>query len=429
MKQHEHSAPCDRRAFLAISASGVASLHPALAGALASSKSGAPVVAPGWIPSESLLSELPSLMHVACVPGLSMAVVEDGAVTWTRAFGVLNATMKDVVRADTLFEAASISKAVFAYAVLQLADEGRLDLDRPLVAYHRPSYLPDDPLIARITARHVLTHSSGLPALGDDQRPASFKPSFAPGSAFSYSGEGTFWLQLVVEHITGLGLSAFMRTQLFERAGMQHSTFIGDASHASQSAFGHQNGVVARDQGWRNVLGLIVPLQEKWNRAIRDWSNDDWVRAAAEIDSAKPAPARVRFQNAAASMLTTATDCARFITLAMERPQRASWEISDGSRRAMVAPQVAVREGGALWWGLGWAVQRDTDWWRVSHEGNNGDRFTSYAGFDPVRRRGMVVLTNSGSGFGVYQRIVRAATGLDQLSFVAEMNPPRGAGK
>jgi CubicO group peptidase (beta-lactamase class C family) len=173
------------------------------------------------------------------------------------------------------------------------------------------------------------------------------------------------------------------------------------------------------------VLPLVVPLAERLGKPIRTWSNEDWVRAAAELAPNSPAPPRVRFQNAAASLLTTASDYARFLTLLMDRTEAAPWELREGTRRAMISPQIAVSEGGPLWWGLGWCLESSSGRWRVSHEGNNDGRFTSYAGFDPAARRGLVVLTNGGSGFGVYQRIVREATGLDQLSFIANMDPPR----
>lgn len=412
-----------RRGFLGASASAMAGLNTvpgnALAGAISLSRNTA---AARWMPPKSTLSELPALMHLAGLPGLSIAVVDNGAVAWTSHFGVSNASTKAPIDDQTLFEAASISKAVFAYAVLQLVDQKKLDLDTPLASIHLPPYLPDIPFIREITARHVLTHSTGLPNWGDEKDPKSFIPAFKPGTFFGYSGEGFFWLQLVVEQLTGLGLSAFMRQQLFEPAGMLRSSFIGDAELATRSAFGHQGGVVARDQGWRNVLPMILPFAEKWSRPIRDWSNADWVNAGKELVPNNPPP-RVRFQNAAASMLTTATDYATFLTLVMERTRRSAWEISENTRRAAVAPQMTVLPGGGLSWGLGWAVQRTSDGRRVSHEGNNDDRFTSYAGFDPARKCGLVVLSNAGSGFGIYQRIVRESTGLDQLSFVANLHP------
>jgi len=171
---------------------------------------------------------------------------------------------------------------------------------------------------------------------------------------------------------------------------------------------------------------VTEPIAEKWGKPVRDWTHDDWLRAGAEIVPKSP-PKRLRFVNAAGSLLTTATDYARFLALAMKRPRRASWEIQERTRQAMISPQVAVQEGGPVWWGLGWELEKWPGGWLFSHEGNNDNRATTYAGGDAASGDGMVVLANAGSGFAVYQRILRAATNYDQVSFIAELNPPRGA--
>lgn len=414
-----------RRHFLGLAAGGAGSLVSACAAG--SGPANASSAGGGWVPPAELLERIPVEMRVAALPGMEVAAVEGGEVAWQQPFGVARADTGVPVEADTLFEAASISKAVFAYVALQLVDGGEIDLDRPLVSYHRPSYLPDDPRIARITARHALTHSSGLPNWGDEKDPTTFVPAFEPGTRFRYSGEGYFWLQLVAEKITGKGLSELARSRLFEPAGMHRSSFIGDEELAATAAYGHEGGRVSANQGWRGVLSMVAPLAARWGKPIRSWTNDDWVRVARELSPNAPPPPRVRFQNAAASLLTTAGDYARFLTLVMARPAPAAWELRDETRRAMIAPRIAVREREPLWWGMGWCVERDGGGWRVSHEGNNDGRFTSYAGFDPSARRGLVVLANGGSGFGVYQRMVRATTGLDQLSFIADLDPPREA--
>ncbi|MBW8880097.1 MAG: beta-lactamase family protein, partial [Asticcacaulis sp.] len=248
------------------------------------------------------LDRLRLWMTTACLPGLSMARLERGVVTNSVHVGLANAETGQQVTGDTLFEACSMSKPVFAYGVLKLSEAGVIDLDRPLSAYFLPDYYPDDPLIRTITARHVLSHSSGLPPWGDENKPESFKPGFEPGRYFSYSGEGYFWLQLVVEHVTGLGLDPVMRQHLFEPAGMRSSYFAGFEALASRAAFGHRIGKVAADQGWRNVLGQTEPLAAKWGKPLRDWTQTDWLRAGAELVPSSP-PKRLRFTNAAASLL------------------------------------------------------------------------------------------------------------------------------
>ncbi|MEO6103137.1 MAG: serine hydrolase domain-containing protein, partial [Pseudoxanthomonas sp.] len=80
-------------------------------------------------------------MQAFAVPGVGIAVVEDGKVAWSRGFGVTHALTRAPVHADTIFEDASLSKPVFAYLVMQLVDGGLIDLDRPLVQYRRLDYL------------------------------------------------------------------------------------------------------------------------------------------------------------------------------------------------------------------------------------------------------------------------------------------------
>ena len=113
--------------------------------------------------SERLNTAIPNLMREADVPGLSIAVIQDGKVLLNQSFGVMNAGTREPVTASTVFEAASLSKPVFAYAVLKLADAGKLDLDKPLVQYLGDSYIKDDERVNLITARRVLTHSTGFP--------------------------------------------------------------------------------------------------------------------------------------------------------------------------------------------------------------------------------------------------------------------------
>lgn len=315
-----------------------------------------------------------------------------------------------------------MSKAVFAYAVLQLVERGVIALDRPLAGYHRPPYLPPDARIDRITARHVLTHTSGLRNWGEEGTPDTFHPMFEPGSRVSYSGEGFFWLQLVVEKLTGLGLDALLRAQLFEPAGMNHSMFALDQEVTRNLAAGHVGGRRAANQGMRDILALVTPLAKQWHKPVRDWSHDDWLRSAAALDPGRPTR-RVRFQNAASSLFTTATDYARFLGLMMDGTPRASWQISDALRREMISPLHTVQPGEALWRGLGWSIERCADQVRFGHEGNNDGRFTAYSGGEARPGRGLVILTNADAGFGVYQRLVRAITGCDQWSFIANLAP------
>jgi len=174
-----------------------------------------------------IAAQTPTLMRKLHVPGVSIALVEGGRVSWVGAYGSANARTKRRVDTNTLFEAASMSKPLFTYATLKLVEGGVMDLDRPLVEYLDEPYLPDQPKHRLITARMVMNHTSGFP----NWRPNGWlggkplKIRFEPGSRHGYSGEGFLYLQRVVEHITGKPLQTFMRKKLLEPIGMTSSSY------------------------------------------------------------------------------------------------------------------------------------------------------------------------------------------------------------
>ncbi len=111
-----------------------------------------------------LEQRIPQLMQAGEAPGLSLALIREAKLVWHHGFGVKNAETKEPVTDSTVFEAASLSKPVFAYAVLKLVDSGKLDLDKPLNQYLPGNYdVGDDPRLNQITARRVLSHTTGFP--------------------------------------------------------------------------------------------------------------------------------------------------------------------------------------------------------------------------------------------------------------------------
>jgi CubicO group peptidase (beta-lactamase class C family) len=132
------------------------------------------------------------LNHCQREPGLSIATIEGGSLQWAGSFGVKDTESQQTVTSRTIFPAASLSKVVFAYAVLKLADQGDLELDDPLSKYV-PGYVENDERVNLITARQVLTHRTGFPNWRPRNRPLAIQ--FNPGERFSYSGEGFIYLQ------------------------------------------------------------------------------------------------------------------------------------------------------------------------------------------------------------------------------------------
>jgi CubicO group peptidase (beta-lactamase class C family) len=376
-----------------------------------------------WIPSEAFLAGLPEWMRAFGVPGLGIAVVEDGDVAWHRAFGVADTASGAAVDADSVFECASLSKPVFAYVALKLVDTGVLQLDRTLAHYHRPDYLAkDDPRLDRITVRDVLRHSSGLPNWREHPDREPLRTLAEPGKGVNYSGEAFYWLQLVAEQATGESLDQLARRHLFEPAGMRASTYTWSAHAARHSVIGEPApGTTPTVQTFHRQWSLLQPIAEARGKPLREWTWNDGVRALPQAQAAAPAGMFVwpgdLLANSAASLRGPVQDYARFIAHVMARPTRQCWEIGEDTRQAMLTPQMPLREG----WldkGLGWNLERidaNTRWF--FHGGANAGRYKTFTVGDPGRRRGLVVMTNGGGGTGVYQRVVRAATGRDLLAF------------
>lgn len=377
-----------------------------------------------WIPDAALQGDVPRWMDALGVPGAAVAAVEAGEVAWSRQWGVLQAGAPARVDARTQFEAASLSKPAFAWLVLRLVDAGTLSLDRTLASYLRPAYVSPDARTARITVRDVLRHSSGLPNWRAHPASEPLMAQVEPGTRVDYSGEAVFWLQLVAEHVTGQALDELAREHLFTPAGMHDSTFAWDAGSAARSVRGHAaaDAKTPAKEFFRDTFNAALPVAQARGKPLARWRWDDAVAALPEVARRAPAGsvtwAGDVMANAAASLRTTATDYARFLSLCLPQPRPAPWILRESTRAAMLSPQTPV-PGRWSRKTLGWNLEQTRTGPVFFHGGSNGDAFKAFALGDAARRRGLVVFTNSGSGTALYRRIVRAATGLDLLAFDA----------
>jgi CubicO group peptidase (beta-lactamase class C family) len=127
----------------------------------------------------NLEKQIPGLMKEALVPGLSIAIIKDAKLLWRRGFGVKDSASKEPVDNDTVFEAGSTSKPVFAYVVMKLCEKGVMNLDTPLTKYTSERFLDGDPRLDLITARHVLSHTTGFQNWRSKKEP--LKIHFQPG--------------------------------------------------------------------------------------------------------------------------------------------------------------------------------------------------------------------------------------------------------
>jgi CubicO group peptidase (beta-lactamase class C family) len=308
------------------------------------------------------------LLAAADVPGIASAVIRNAQIERTICCGVRDVRSPVPVNEDTVFDAASLSKPVFAHAVLQLADQGVLSLDAPLARY-LPGYMPADERASSITAKHVLSHSAGLPNWRNDELP--LKTYFSPGERYSYSGEGFLYLQKVVEAMTGEKLHILAERLVLGPFGMTRSSFVWD---------------------WRFDQNRAAP-------------HDDFGRPAVAW---KPGEG-----NAAATLQTTAADYARFLLRVMDgarlRPETAArWlrphiEVRHRKPQSLEAEIQDVTTGVA--WGLGWGLELDEG--TFFHWGNNGS-FKAFTVGSFQNRDALVFFMNGASGLSLMPEIVSA---------------------
>jgi CubicO group peptidase (beta-lactamase class C family) len=191
--------------------------------------------------------QVSKIMTQTNAKGLAVAVIDHGKVTYVHSYGVRNAK-GDPLTTDTVMYGASLTKTVFAYAVMQLVDQGKLkldtplkdDLDKPLPTYGPDPVFPDkygpykdlagDPRWEKITPRMCLTHSTGFSNFWFIEPDHKLHIHFDPGTRFSYSGEGFILLQFVIEHgrqSQGLGLDVGDLTRVnFERLRMTRTSLV-----------------------------------------------------------------------------------------------------------------------------------------------------------------------------------------------------------
>jgi CubicO group peptidase (beta-lactamase class C family) len=247
--------------------------------------------------------------------GLAIALIENGRVQSVRAFGVRDARGAPLTT-DTVMYGASLTKTLFAYLVMQLAQEKRLQLDEPigkmlprplpeygnLDAYGNWGDLADDPRWQMITPRMVLNHSTGFANfsfLEPDQR---LRIHFDPGSRFAYSGEGIMLLQFGLEKGLGLDVGKELKRRFFDPLGMTNTSLMWRAEFADNLADGwnEQGKVEAHDQRSRvraagsmdttiADLAIMTAAMARGFGLKRKW-RDMFVRGTLPITSAQQFP-------------------------------------------------------------------------------------------------------------------------------------------
>jgi CubicO group peptidase (beta-lactamase class C family) len=314
-------------------------------------------------------------------PGLAVALVCQGRIAWAAGYGVADQAKGQPVTPATRFQAASVSKPVTAWGVLRLVEQGRIGLDEPVVGHLRRWCPPPSPFQAEaITVRRLLSHTAGLSVHGyagqtldrplppieaslSGEAGGSFPVELldTPGRRWLYSGGGYSVLQLLVEELTGRPFADVMQTEILDGLGMTASSFH-----------------------WRRTAATACPHDADGGRL----------------------PEFCFAEQAAAGLVTTAPDLARFAAAALpesegEPPGRGVLSPAGARLALTAAPGTEGR------WGLGYGVGLLPSGDRLAyHEGANRGWRAGLA-LLPDRRMGIVVLANGDAGSAPINAVVQ----------------------
>ena len=343
------------------------------------------IVSPGSSPERLRLSD--RMAHYN-VPGLSVAIIRDCRVAFTRGYGVrergLRKRDRDTIKTNTIFQAASISKPVASIAALRLVEQGKLGLDADITAAMRGWSLPDSELTRKhpVTLRLLLSHGAGLTVHGFGGYPAGQRvPSIqqildgkppanseavrvdqVPGSKFKYSGGGYTVAQLLMTEATKQSFPQLMRDLVLAPAGMGSSTYEQPlpSKMAARAASGHRPD------------GTVLP--GRWHTYP---------------------------EMAAAGLWTTPADLARF-AIDIMRSDR-----GDGNAiiRQKTAKEILRKQMGD--WGLGVEVSGSDKAKAFKHGGAN-EGYRAYFIAFPKTCQGAAVMTNSDNGNALIRETLRS---------------------
>ena len=354
------------------------------------------VAAPGKSIQTYLDRRVPDLLDRYDVPGASIALIEDGEVTWSGAYGTADLAEGRPTNETTPFQVQSITKSVTAWGVLRLVEQDEIGLDDS-IASHITGWEPPDTEYSwkEVTIRRVLSHSAGLPAGGYERVPIDEEPpplrealsGNADGPAarptdesgeFRYSNPGYALLELLIEEVTGCDYAAYMHEEILGQLAMDGATFDVTEQLRSELATEHF------------VDGTQVPLAH--------------------------GPARAQ-----GGLYATAEDIARFVAAGM-----ATSEKPPG--RDLLAPEsiaelyTATVETTGFYGlatddaGLGFFVETHADGKQAVMNGGQGAGSWNWFHAVPETGDGIVILTNSERSVQLIADVVEAWTEHSEFS-------------
>lgn len=316
------------------------------------------------------------------VPGVSIAVVENGAIKWAKGYGIANTNSGRKIDEKTMFQAGSISKPLSALAALQLVDDGNVSLDQDVNDYLVDWKIPTSTFteVEKVTLQRLLTHTAGVTVHGfpgykqSDKFPTITQvlngegntPKIVidtiPGSIWRYSGGGYTIMEKIVEDVSERPLEEIMANTVLKPLGMENSTFEQPLVTNSQS-----NVSAAYDYEGKIIKGL--------------WNNYP--------------------EQAAAGLWTTPSDLAKYCIEIQEILKGKE----DGILSKITVDKMLTKDKND--WGLGPSLSLDGDRLLFRHGGKNAG-FTNKLVSFAHQGNAVIVMTNADNGGKLIDEILRS---------------------
>ncbi len=351
------------------------------------------------IEDSKLDTRIKTLMDSAKVTGLAISVFNDNQIVYRKVFGYANFEKKTLLQINSSFYGASLSKAVFGYLVAILANDGIIDLDKPLqqyldipipdmkfkVEWRGFQDLKNDKRYETITARMCLSHTTGfqnwrwLQRPGELENKKKLKIYFDPGTQYFYSGEGIMLLQYVIEHITGKDLEALAKEKIFEPLQMRNTSYLWQERFEDNFCNGHTIEQAAIEKDKRDNAQAAGSMETN----LIDYSL--FVRHILRSYHGKSTITDLMF-----------TPNFRIRTKAQFGPL--SLEQSDEN------------EAIQLNYGLGWGLLQSPFGLGAFKEGH-GEGFQHYSIIFPQTGTGIVIMSNSDNAESIFKELLESAIG------------------
>ncbi len=363
----------------------------------------------------STLQDLPKVLKASLrkrqVPGASVAVLRKGRIVASAAAGVVNLSTQVPTTTDSVFQIGSISKILTTTLIMQLVDQGKLDLDMPIVEYLPEFRVADLDISRQVTARHFLSHQSGIDGdlfvdagRGDDSiakliMKATMVPSLFPlGQKHSYCNLGFAVLGRVAEVITGKTYDELLKQKIFDPLEMAHAFSLPEDSLKFRCAIGH------------------VPSRRK---NVWHVTHTPYLSFGQKAAGSTPA--------------MSAADLLKFAQMHLHNGRSVSGEkiLTASSVKLMQRRQIKMQKHTSraiTHWGLGWFLMNWNGTRVFGHDGATIGQF-AFLRVVPEKNLAVAILTNGGDAAGLFEDVHgHLFQGLAKISEPAAVAPTGNVG-